>query len=117
MKYAPDFSPDSARHHLVELVKRSGLHGGVMLDLGCGRAAVAEPLTDLGFTYVGTDIDLDALGGDRRRPGSRRHELDLRADGPSVRARVEQILDGRDSRASSRSTCSSTSPTPPPCSM
>lgn len=94
MKYAPDFSPDSARHHLVELVKRSGLHEGVMLDLGCGRAAVAEPLTDLGFSYVGTDIDVDALAAITAE-GVEAHELDLRADGPVVRARVEEILAGR----------------------
>jgi len=38
-----------------------GLPPGLILDLGCGYGAVAEPLAERGFKYVGFDVDEPAV--------------------------------------------------------
>ena len=55
---------------------------------------MAARLTELGFTYVGGDIDVDALDDVRGR-GFEAHELDLFGSGPEIVARLEGLLDGR----------------------
>lgn len=56
------YSPQSVYGHAVELVRRHRRRDGeVVVDLGCGFGAVAEPLRDLGLTYLGVDVDPDGL--------------------------------------------------------
>jgi 2-polyprenyl-3-methyl-5-hydroxy-6-metoxy-1,4-benzoquinol methylase len=59
--YQRAFDPDSSYGSAVRLVERIGATAGVVLDLGCGYGPVAEPLRDLGLTYVGLDLDPDGL--------------------------------------------------------
>jgi SAM-dependent methyltransferase len=58
---------------------------GLVLDLGCGYAGLAEPLRDAGFQYEGLDLDRDALASVTER-GFGAHHVDLR------RADLDQAL-------------------------
>lgn len=72
----PLFHPATPYGHVVSLIEGLPTRGGVALDLGCGVGAVAEPLADLGFEYVGVEIDPTHVA-DLRRRGFEAHELDL----------------------------------------
>ena len=72
----PLFHSATPYGHVVSLIEGLPTRGGVALDLGCGVGAVAEPLADLGFEYVGVEID-PAHVADLRRRGFEAHELDL----------------------------------------
>ena len=54
------FSWEGPYGHAVHLVERHARQG-VVLDLGCGYAAVGEVLRDAGWEYVGGDRDTDAV--------------------------------------------------------
>ena len=54
---------------------------GVVLDLGCGYGHVSEPIRDLGLTYVGLDIDREALT-DLEQRGFEVGTLDLQVSRP-----------------------------------
>ncbi len=75
-RYDFTFAWDSAYGHVVELVRRLELEPGLIIDLGCGVGSIAEPLAELGYEYVGADIDRDALAELNRR-GLDAHYLDL----------------------------------------
>lgn len=65
MAYRFDFSWDGPYGKVVGLLRDHVLAatgGGVVVDLGCGHAAIAEPLAELGFGYVGLDADAEAVG-------------------------------------------------------
>ena len=70
------FSWEGSYGYAVELVKRISPEHGVVLDLGCGVGSIAQPLLDLGYEYLGADIDPVALNELSRR-GLEGHELDL----------------------------------------
>jgi len=54
--------------HVVELILAHVPDGGeVVVDLGCGYGAIAEPLRAEGLDYVGIDVDADAADDLRRR--------------------------------------------------
>ncbi|MCZ7527351.1 MAG: class I SAM-dependent methyltransferase [Acidimicrobiia bacterium] len=78
-RYRQAFSWDGVYGRVVRLVERVARPGAVV-DLGCGWGAVAEPLSELGFHYVGLDLDQAGLD-DLRSRGFEAHELDLRAFG------------------------------------
>ncbi len=87
LTYKFGFADDNVYGHTVQLVRDFGSASGVHLDVGCGFGAIAEPLRDLGLTYVGVDIDGDGLE-DLRKRGFETHPLDLlRADELSSRLR------------------------------
>jgi hypothetical protein len=91
--YKFQFAEDNVYGHTVRLVREFGASSGVHLDVGCGFGAIAEPLRDLGLTYVGIDVDGDGLE-DLRKRGFETHEVDLlRAD--DLQARVRAVLGGR----------------------
>lgn len=75
-RYDFSFAWESSYGHLVELVKRLGPHRGLMIDLGCGVGAIAPPLIELGYDYIGADIDPVALDELSKR-GLEGRELDL----------------------------------------
>jgi glycosyltransferase involved in cell wall biosynthesis len=64
-----------------------------VLDLGCGHGTIAEPLRDLGLTYVGLDISADSVQ-DLRQRGFEADTVDL-SDPGQLDLLVEKYLDGR----------------------
>lgn len=92
-RYDFTFTENSPYAHIVRLLKRHGQPAGLVLDLGCGVGAVAEPLADLGFTYVGCDIDSAGLDRLRQR-GFEVHHLDL-AELEPLPERIVKLADGR----------------------
>lgn len=77
-RYSFAFSWTSNYGHAVRLVERLGIRPGLVLDLGAGHGAVAEPLAERGFTYVATDIDDGALKDVAER-GFETHHVDVTA--------------------------------------
>jgi SAM-dependent methyltransferase len=74
--YDFSFAWNSSYGHVVELLKRLDLERGAIFDLGCGMSPIASPLVELGYDYVGMDIDHEALERLAQR-GLEGHELDL----------------------------------------
>jgi 2-polyprenyl-3-methyl-5-hydroxy-6-metoxy-1,4-benzoquinol methylase len=64
----------------VRLLRDTDLHDKVVLDLGCGSAAVAAPLRSLGARYVGVDYDADSVAK-LADQGFDAHQVDLTAPG------------------------------------
>jgi glycosyltransferase involved in cell wall biosynthesis len=64
-----------------------------VLDLGCGHGAIAEPLRDLGLTYVGLDVSAEGVQ-DLRQRGFEADTVDL-SDPGQLDLLVEKYLDGR----------------------
>jgi SAM-dependent methyltransferase len=75
------------------MIERLELQRGVILDLGCGHGAVAEPLSELGYEYVGADIDGVELERLTLR-GYEAHVLDLRQGG-ELAGRLAEVAEGR----------------------
>ncbi len=64
----------------VRLLRDTDLHDKLVLDLGCGSAAVAAPLRALGARYVGLDVDADSVAK-LADQGFEAHQVDLTAPG------------------------------------
>jgi SAM-dependent methyltransferase len=94
LRYPADYQEMASTGRAVHLVRTAGLAPGVVLDLGCGAGAVAEPLRDLGFEYVGADVDTAGLA-DLERRGFEAHELDLSLAGNELADAVVRLLGGR----------------------
>jgi 2-polyprenyl-3-methyl-5-hydroxy-6-metoxy-1,4-benzoquinol methylase len=96
-RYQHDFVEGGSYKAAVELAARSGRNDsdGIVVDVGCGYGAVAEPLRDLGYTYVGTDLAPDGLD-DLSRRGFETHVVDLGAPRDELRARLDEIAADRD---------------------
>jgi SAM-dependent methyltransferase len=75
-RYDFSFAWDSAYGHVVEMLGRLDLERGAVLDLGCGFGSIADPIAELGYHYVGTDIDEESLAQLTKR-GFEAHRLDL----------------------------------------
>jgi SAM-dependent methyltransferase len=76
MTYHFSYSAHGTYGHIVDLIDSLPIRGGVVLDLGCGFGAVAEPLAERGFDYVGVELDPDGVK-DLRARGFEAYELDL----------------------------------------
>src|SRR5579859_4637887 len=92
--YHFSYTPDGVYRHVVDLVERFGGSSGVLLDLGCGFGPLAEPIRNLGLTYVGADFDADGLV-DLRNRGFEGHTIDL-SKPDHLAARLREILAGRE---------------------
>jgi SAM-dependent methyltransferase len=92
--YPSELHPDTSHSHAVDLLERSGRRSGVVLDLGCGNAPVAEPLAALGFDYVALDLDEGSLEALRER-GFEAHPVDLTAPTPELAAALASVLGDR----------------------
>lgn len=66
--------------------------GRIVLDIGCGFGAVAEPCRELGFHYIGVDVDPIAVG-DLRERGFEAHEMPIEASGALAVGLAEIIGD------------------------
>src|SRR5439155_21521011 len=81
---------ESPHGHAVRLVERHVAPGSVVLDLGCGFGAVAEPLSELGFTSVGAALNPLGLE-DLRARGFETATVDLR-DAATLAERLAGLL-------------------------
>lgn len=93
-EYPDELSEGSSHAHALELVRRSGAAGGVVLDLGCGNAPAAEPLRDAGFEYVGADVDRSSLARLEAR-GLETARLDLSVSGKRLTENLRKIIGDR----------------------
>jgi len=85
---------DSVYSRVVELVRRHRTSSGkVVLDLGCGFGAIAEPIRALGLSYVGLDNDRQSVH-DLVDRGFEAIEVNL-SDPTRVLALIESALDNR----------------------
>ena len=94
-KYENAYEPDSSYGSAVRLVESSAVREGVALDMGCGYAAVAEPLERLGLTYVGLDVDPVAVAGCVAR-GLEAAVVDLGGSRAALTEAISAVLDGRE---------------------
>ena len=93
-RYRFGYQESSPYGHAVGLVAaHRRADGEVVLDLGCGFGAIAEPLADLGLAYVGLDIEQAGLD-DLAARGFATARLDL-GDAGSLRATLEHAAAGR----------------------
>lgn len=61
-RYRFSYGPGTPYAHAVGLVERwRAPEGEVLVDLGCGFGAIAEPVRDLGLAYVGVDVEAAGL--------------------------------------------------------
>jgi SAM-dependent methyltransferase len=93
-QYPREYQEHSSYGSCVRLLERSGVEGGVVLDLGCGRSPVAEVLRDKGYEYVGTDVDHAALDDVASR-GFDVHPLSLTVPPDDLAAAIKVILGDR----------------------
>jgi len=90
--YRFSFSWEGPYGHAVRLVERHA-QPGVVLDLGCGYAAVGEVLRDAGWEYVGGDRDVGAVADVVSR-GLEGHVVDL-AMGDGLAGTLADLIAGR----------------------
>lgn len=84
----------SVYSNVVALIQEFGARSGVHLDIGCGYGAIAEPIRDLGLTYIGFDADDDSLQNLQSR-GFEAGRIDLhRLD--DVFAEIDAAIHGRE---------------------
>ena len=79
--------------HVLRMLDRLSSEAGIVLDLGCGAAEIAEPLRAGGHEYIGCDVDKRAVD-DLHARGFEAHEVDL-DDRLSVPDRIAQIVGDR----------------------
>ncbi len=93
-RYRFAYQPGSVYERLGQLLARHRAPDGqVVVDLGCGYGALAEPVAALGLAYLGVDGDEAALAD----LAARGHET-LRADlasGPALGGPLREALGGR----------------------
>jgi 2-polyprenyl-3-methyl-5-hydroxy-6-metoxy-1,4-benzoquinol methylase len=94
-EYPGEFADDGAHGHGFELLARSARERGLVIDLGCATGPLAEPVTSLGFDYLGADIDTTALAGLAAR-GFEARQLDLRLDEEALVDALSALAGGRD---------------------
>lgn len=66
-RYGFAYQVGTVYEQVVDLVGATAAPPGVLVDIGCGHGAVAEPLREMGFDYVGLDVDPEAVEALRRR--------------------------------------------------
>lgn len=88
-----DFAWRSPYGHIVRLVEELALSPGLVLDIGCGTAPLAEQLAERGYQYLGLEIDEEAIalmierGIDARWLDLRKHE--------TLAAEIVELVAGR----------------------
>lgn len=93
-QYEFSFAWDSPYGHAVRLIEKLAPASGVIIDIGAGYAAIAAPLVERGYEYVGVDIDDDALSSLGQR-GFEAHKLDL-GKTDQIATALGDIARGRD---------------------
>lgn len=90
--YEFDFNDSSPYGAVIRLLAGADPHGKIVLDIGCGAAAVADPITASGAVYVGIDVDASAIEILVAR-GLEGHVVDLTA--PDLATSLEKIISAR----------------------
>lgn len=93
-EYPREFGEEGSHGHCHRLLARSGLSGGLVLDLGCSSGPLAEPVADLGFDFVGADIDAGAVEAVVAR-GFEGHVLDLSGDEDALHGALATLVGDR----------------------
>ncbi len=93
-RYPLAYDEQASTGRAVALVRTAGREPGVILDLGAGPGAVGEALQELGFEYVATDIDADALAVVAER-GFETHQVGLLGRENDVVEVLTSVLAGR----------------------
>lgn len=75
-RYEFPFSTNSAYGHAVDLLRSLAGEGECVVDIGCGFGAVAESCREMGYTYLGFDLDVAGVKSLRDR-GFEAYEADL----------------------------------------
>lgn len=98
MSYNFAYGEDTPYARAVSLVQHHRNRSGeVVVDLGCGYGAIAEPITSLGLTYLGVDVEtssvkaleargMEVLVGDLTTPDVLLGELEAKLAGRAVAA-------------------------------
>ncbi|MDA8292281.1 MAG: methyltransferase domain-containing protein, partial [Actinomycetota bacterium] len=93
-RYEFSYSEDSPYGHAVRLLAaHTHVPGGLVLDVGCGFGAVAEPVRDLGLAYVGLDVERAGLE-DLASRGFEHAVVEL-GDPGALLGRLEEVVAGR----------------------
>ncbi len=93
-RYRFTYEEGSVYSHVVDLVRRHhGSDGAVVLDLGCGFGSIAEPIRDLGLSYIGLDSDPVSVK-DLIDRGFEAAEVDL-SDPSRLPGIIEAVANGR----------------------
>ena len=75
-KYEFAFAWENPYGLMARLLESHVPRGQLVFDLGCGYGAIAEPLVELGYEYIGCDTDSSSLQSLRER-GFETHQIDL----------------------------------------
>ncbi|MGH2980956.1 MAG: class I SAM-dependent methyltransferase, partial [Solirubrobacterales bacterium] len=78
----------------IQLLEDSSPPNGIVLDVGCGRAPLADRVRELGLEYVGMDVNAEALAEIERR-GFEAHRLDLGGTRDELTSSLREIVAGR----------------------
>ncbi|GAB7534920.1 methyltransferase domain-containing protein [Burkholderia sp. 3C] len=92
--YQFHYHQNSVYANVVDLVQEFGANSGVHLDIGCGYGAIAEPVRDLGLTYIGFDADQNSLLNLKER-GFDGRQINLH-DPDAVFAAIDDVVAGRE---------------------
>ena len=52
---------------LLDILRRSGIHGGLLIDLGCGSGLWARQVVDAGYSVLGIDMSSAMIAMARRK--------------------------------------------------
>ena len=86
--------PDTGPGRSLKLLEDASPPGGIVLDVGCGRAPLAERIQELGLAYVAIDVDADALAEVSGR-GHETHQVDLGASREELTGSFQRVVAGR----------------------
>lgn len=92
-KYHFQYDEASVYGCVMRLLREHGPAGGVVVDLGAGYGAIAEPCREAGFDYVGFDLEPAGID-DLRRRGFEGEVVDLEQSADVVAA-IEKVLGDR----------------------
>lgn len=92
-KYDFDFGAGGPYLAALELLDGTDLDGRAVLDVGCGSAALAEPLRLRGAEYIGIDVDPETVEK-LTALGFTAHVVDVTA--PDVADRLTEVVGVRD---------------------
>ena len=81
---------------ILEILAQSGIHEGLVVDLGCGSGLLARELLDAGYGVLGIDIS-EAMVELARKPAMRREMGRIGAARVSARYQLEQVVASYDS--------------------
>ena len=89
----PGYEEGSVYGHVFRLLSAHALHEGVLIDLGCGLAVVAESCADIGLDYLA--VGTGPAGPEDPANGGTLHRISRPQRRGFARQRLEEVLAGR----------------------